>query len=173
MPDNSRTHMHREIREIPDVTRRLLSDGYPDIENAAKRLREFDPELLITVARGSSDHAAKYLKYACELHLGVPVASIGPSISSIYGAKLRLPRSASVSISQSGKSPDIINMSRSATEQGALSIAITNEPQSPLAQASEITVAIRAGTERSVAATKTFVATIVAELALLARWSGG
>ncbi len=171
MANNSETHMRREICEIPDVTRRLLNDGRADIEAAAAQLRDHDPEMLITVARGSSDHAATYFKYACELLLGVPVASVGPSISSIYGAKLRLPRSASIGISQSGKSPDIVSMCRSTKEQGALAFAITNDPRSPLAEESNVTLPIHAGPEKSVAATKTFVATIVAELALLAHWS--
>lgn len=171
MSARTQTHMYREVREIPSATTRLLSEGLRDIKTAAKRLRDQDPDVLITVARGSSDHAATYLKYACELQIGIPVASVGPSISSIYGAKLRLPRSACIGISQSGKSPDIVSMSKAAKSQGALTISITNDASAPMAQQSDATVPICAGPEKSVAATKTFVSTIVAGLSVLAHWS--
>ena len=164
------THMYREIREIPTVVGDLLSDGRGAIEVAARELREIDPRFICTVARGSSDHAATYFKYAAELTLGLPVASIGPSIASIYGAKLRLANSVCIGISQSGQSPDIVSMAQSAAEQGATAIAITNEPASPLAMACNHTVAIHAGVEQSVAATKTFVTSAVAGIALLAHW---
>ncbi|MDG1215731.1 MAG: SIS domain-containing protein, partial [Luminiphilus sp.] len=97
----TQTHMYREIREIPDATRRLLSEGRKAIEIAADDLRHAAPQFISTVARGSSDHAATYFKYASELTLGLPVASIGPSISSIYGADLLLGNSACIGISQS------------------------------------------------------------------------
>lgn len=164
------THMHREIREIPDAIRRLLQLSGEAIQIAAEDLRRTDPNFISTVARGSSDHAATYFKYAAELTLGLPVASIGPSVASIFKAKLRLNNSACIGISQSGKSPDIVSMTRSATEQGALTIAITNAPSSPLAKVCKHTIPIQAGIENSVAATKTFVTSAVASLALLAHW---
>lgn len=166
----SPTHMHREIREIPEAIRRLLQQSGEAIQVAAKDLRRADPNFISTVARGSSDHAATYFKYASELTLGVPVASIGPSVSSIFEAKLRLKNSACIGISQSGQSPDIVSMARSATEQGALTVAITNQPSSPLAKVCKHTIPIQAGTESSVAATKTFVTSAVAGLTLLAHW---
>ncbi|MGR3292304.1 MAG: SIS domain-containing protein, partial [Paracoccaceae bacterium] len=106
----------------------------------------------------------------CELTLGLPVASIGPSIASIFGAQLKLGSAASISISQSGKSPDIVEMAAASRRQGALSIALTNETASPLAKACAHTIDIHAGVETSVAATKTFVTSAVAALALLAFW---
>lgn len=166
----AQTHMYREIREIPDVTRRLLSEGREAIEIAADDLRRTAPHFISTVARGSSDHAATYFKYASELILGLPVASIGPSIASIYGAELQLGHSACIGISQSGQSPDIVKMTQSAAKQGALTVAITNEPASPLAEVCKHTIPIHAGTERSVASTKTFVTSAVAGLSLLAHW---
>ncbi len=169
---NTTTHMYREIRDIPDATRMLLTDGREQIRAAAAKLRDADPNLIITVARGSSDHAATHFKYACELTIGVPVASIGPSIVSIYGAKLKLENSACIGISQSGQSPDIVEMVRSARQQGAVSVAITNEAASPLARACDHTVGLYAGIEKSVAATKTFVNSVVAGLALVAHWTG-
>ena len=164
------THMYKEIREIPAVVRALLTDGLAPIKATAQALRRSDPAFIATVARGSSDHAATYFKYAAELTLGLPVASIGPSIASIYGAKLKLGGAACVGISQSGQSPDIVAMAQSAHEQGALAVAITNDPASPLARASDHCLNIHAGAERSVAATKTFVTSAVAGVALLAYW---
>jgi glucosamine--fructose-6-phosphate aminotransferase (isomerizing) len=133
-------------------------------------MRERDPRLLVTVARGSSDHAATYLKYAAELLAGVPVASVGPSVASIYGRKLRLDGAACLGISQSGQSPDIVEMMRSAGAGGALTVAVTNFADSPMAAACDHTLPLQAGPERSVAATKTFVASVLAALALVAEW---
>ena len=166
------TKMRQEVLEIPDAVERLLTGGAAEIETAASMLRQNDPPFLASVARGSSDHVATYLKYASELLLGVPVASIGPSIASIYGAPLKLRGAGCITISQSGQSPDIVAMADAATRQGALTLALTNDPASPLAAASQHTVNIQAGPELSVAATKTFVNSAVAALWLLARWKG-
>lgn len=166
------THMRREINQIPGVIANFLDKSGPVLDAAAAALRERDPLVVATVARGSSDHACAYLKYATELTLGLPVASIGPSIASIYGKDVKLARGAAIAVSQSGKSPDIVGMAQSARRSGALSIAITNTAGSPLAEASDFTIDLHAGTEQSVAATKTFVASVVAGLALIARWSG-
>lgn len=168
----NQTHMRREVNEIPQVVAGFLDASSSGLDQAAARLREVDPALVVTVARGSSDHACTYLKYAVELTLGLPVASIGPSIASIYGKDLKLDRAAAIAISQSGKSPDIVGMAQSARRSGATTIAITNTMGSPLAEASDFTIDLHAGVEKSVAATKTFVTSVVAGLALLARWSG-
>jgi len=166
------THMQREVAEIPGVVANFLKQSGPVISDAAAALRAADPALVATIARGSSDHASAYLKYAIELTLGLPVASIGPSIASIYGKELKLNRAVAISISQSGKSPDIVGMTQSAKKGGATTIAITNTPASPLAEASDFTIDLHAGVEQSVAATKTFATSVVAGLALIARWSG-
>ena len=166
------THMRREIEEMPAAVERLLTQAGQNLEAAGKRLAEIDPRVVVTVARGSSDHAASFLKYAIELTTGVPVASLGPSISSIYGAKLKLAGAGCISISQSGKSPDIVSMAGLAEESGALTIALTNTPGSPLALGSDHAIDIAAGPERSVAATKTFVNSAVPGLGVLAHWSG-
>ena len=122
------------------------------------------------MARGSSDHAATYLKYAAEIVAGVPVASVGPSVASIYGRQLRLAGATCIGISQSGQSPDIVEMMRSARAGGGLTIAITNDGAAPMAAACDHTLALRVGPERSVAATKTFVVSVLAALALVAEW---
>ncbi|QOF74201.1 SIS domain-containing protein [Aminobacter sp. SR38] len=164
--------MRREIAEIPEATARLLEGSAKELAETGLHLKRANPRFVTTVARGSSDHAASFLKYAIELNAGLPVASIGPSISSIYGARLKLADSACLAISQSGKSPDIVAMAEGARSGGALTIALTNTAGSPLAEASEHAIDIRAGVEKSVAATKTFVNSAVAGLAVLAHWTG-
>lgn len=164
------SHMAREVHEIPQASRRFLTESRPALEAAAGAMRGVDPGLIVTVARGSSDHAATYLKYAVELLAGVPVASVGPSVASVYGRPLRLGGAACVGISQSGRSPDIVEMMRAAGIGGALTVAITNFADSPMAQASAHCLPLLAGVEQSVAATKTFVTSVVAGLALVAEW---
>lgn len=171
MADTTQTQMRREVLEIPDAVERLLSRGGNTIIQAATQLAAANPAYLATVARGSSDHVATYLKYASELLLGVPVASIGPSVASIYGAPLKLAGAGVISVSQSGKSPDIVALAEAAEKAGALTFAITNDATSPLARASASTLDICAGPELSVAATKTFVTSAVAGLLLLAHWA--
>ncbi|MFN0114761.1 MAG: SIS domain-containing protein [Paracoccaceae bacterium] len=163
--------MAREVREIPDAVARLLDRGGPAIRVAAAAARRLDPPFLATVARGSSDHACTYLKYASELLLGRAVASLGPSVASVYGARLRIAGALAISVSQSGQSPDIVEMARSARAGGALTVAVTNHPDSPLARESELVLDLHAGPELSVAATKTFVTSAVAGLSLLAEWA--
>lgn len=162
------TFMRREIEEIPHAVRTLLERGGAMFAEAGVALREKDPSFVATVARGSSDHAASFLKYACEMTLGIPFASIGPSIASIYGARIRVGDAACLAISQSGKSPDILRMAEAARDGGALTFALTNTPGSPLAAACRHVIDIMAGPEQSVAATKTFVNSAVAGLAMLA-----
>ncbi|PHR95288.1 MAG: aminotransferase [Blastopirellula sp.] len=168
----TQTQMRREVLEIPLAVDRLLQQGGDDIRRAADAIGARNPGFMVSVARGSSDHVATYLKYASELLTGTPIASIGPSIASIYNRKLNLGGSVCLSVSQSGKSPDIVEMARMAREGGALSIAMTNHPESPLAQVSDHTLNLHAGPEISVAATKTFVNSAVAGIWLLAEWAG-
>src|SRR5690606_11480847 len=168
----NQTFMRQEVETIPGVVANFLTQGDGVLDAAAAALRAQDPLVVATVARGSSDHACAYLKYAIELTLGLPVASIGPSIASIYGKDLRLDRAATIAASQSGKSPDIAGMTQSARRSGATTIAITNTAGSPLAATADFTIDPHAGPAKSVAATKTFVTSVVAGLALIARWSG-
>lgn len=164
--------MRAEVEEIPAAVARLLDQGGADTSRIAEAARAIAPRFLVTVARGSSDHACTYLKYVSELVLGLPVASVGPSVASIYGAKLALADSLCIAVSQSGKSPDIVEMTRGARDGGAYAVAVTNHPDSPLAQAANATLRIHAGPEISVAATKTFVTSAVAGLWLLAEMKG-
>ena len=164
------THMQAEVAEIPAAAARFLDGSRDQVAAAAAAMRGIDPGLVVTVARGSSDHAATYLKYAVELVAGIPVASVGPSVASVYGRRLRLGGAVCLGISQSGQSPDIVEMMRSAGAGGALTVAITNVAGSPMAAASDHALPLQAGPERSVAATKSFVTSVLAALALLAEW---
>ena len=164
--------MRREIDEIPIAVERLLRQGADSIRKASSVIKDVDPAFAITVARGSSDHVCTYLKYVSELLLGIPFASVGPSVASLYRAPLRLQNSLCLAISQSGQSPDIVDTARAAARDGGLTLAITNDRHAPLAEASSILLNLHAGPERSVAATKTFLTSAVAGLLLLAEWRG-
>ncbi len=164
------THMQTEVQEIPAATARFLDANAEAAAAAGAALRTRAPRVAVTVARGSSDHAASYLKYAIELVAGVPVASVGPSVASVYGRGLKLEQAVCLGISQSGQSPDIVEMMKSADRSGALTLALTNVAGAPLADAARHALALSAGEEKSVAATKTFVNSVVAGLLLLAEW---
>lgn len=169
--DHTPTDMRREIDETPEAVARLIEKSGPAIAEAAAALRKKAPAFAVTVARGSSDHAALFLKYAIELTLNIPVASLGPSLASVYGTPLRLSNAAAFCISQSGKSPDIVAMAETARDGGALGLALCNTTPSPLADACTFAVDIQAGPEKSVAATKTYICSIAAGLAILAAWA--
>ena len=166
------TFMRREIEEIPAAVARFLQDGRDAYEAAGRALAKKDPAVIVTVARGSSDHAALFIKYAIELTTGVPVASLGPSLASIYEAPLSMSKAATICVSQSGKSPDIVALGRAARDGGALTLSLVNTIASPLADIADQPIDIAAGPEKAVAATKSYVNSIVAGLAVLAEWSG-
>lgn len=165
-------HMRAETAEIPASVARLLALSAGQIAEAGASLRDLDPRLVVTVARGSSDNVASLFKYACEITAGIPVASVGPSIASIYGRSLRLEGAALLTVSQAGRSPDLLASLAAARAGGARSIGLVNKEGSPVMRAVDIAVPIHAGRELSVAATKSFVASAVAALAVLAAWQG-
>jgi glutamine---fructose-6-phosphate transaminase (isomerizing) len=154
------TLMRREADEAPEVVARLLANAAPALADLGRRMAGV--RLVTTAARGSSDHAATVFKYLMELGTGVPVASIGPSIASVYGRPLRLDGALHITISQSGASPDIVALQAAAKAGGALTLAVVNVADSPVAQAADIVIALGAGAERSVAATKSFIASVAA-----------
>ncbi|MEM6637659.1 MAG: SIS domain-containing protein [Pseudomonadota bacterium] len=141
------------------------------MRETAERLQKLDPHGVITVGRGSSDHAATYLSYAIQLTLGLPVASIGPSMASVYGQSLRARGFATLAISQSGASQDIVQLAGSLGSQGARVIALTNSADSPLTRVADHVVDVRAGRELAVAATKSFLNSIVSGLWIIAMWA--
>src|SRR5271166_580241 len=162
--------MAREIGEAAAALRRQLSANVALVAELAKRLRRRPPSFVVTIARGSSDHAALFLKHLVEIKIGLASASLGPSIASLYRAPLRLEGALSIAISQSGRSPDILAMQRAVKEAGALAIALVNDSESPLAQESDALLPLHAGEERSIAATKSMIASLVAGAALVAAW---
>jgi glutamine---fructose-6-phosphate transaminase (isomerizing) len=164
------THMFQEIGEAGDAVARQLGHNAELLAELGTRLRALDPPLVATIARGSSDCCALYLKYLVEIVSGVPCASIGPSIATLYRAPMRLQGAVSVAISQSGRSPDIVEMQRAARRGGALAVALVNEVASPLAKEAEALLPLCAGPERSVAATKSMIAGLVAGASLVAAW---
>ena len=136
------------------------------------RLARRPPDVVVTCARGSSAHAATFAKHLIERHLGIPVAAAAPNIATIYRQPLRLRGQLLLTISQSGSSDDLVETTGAARIAGALTVAIVNDPESPLASASEIVLPMAAGPELSVAATKTFIASLAAVLRLSAQWAG-
>lgn len=170
MMTDTQSHMAAEIAETPHAVARFLDQETDRVEAAGRRLREIDPKVIVTCARGSSDNAAAYFKYLTEILAGCPVASMGPSVASIYRAPLRLDGAVLVSVSQSGRSPDIVALQASARAAGAVTIAVVNQTASPLGEEADLTLALRAGEEKSVAATKSCITSAVALAALVAAW---
>lgn len=149
-----------ETLSIPSVLQAMLDkDGA--VKALAKRLSENPPNLLITVARGSSDHAAAYLAHAMMSEVGIPTLSIPLSLASLHNAPLRLANSWVVALSQSGKSPDLIASVAALKQCGAQSVAWVNTADSPLAHTCNAEILLPAGLERSVAATKSYVAMLM------------
>lgn len=161
------SQMALEADEAADAVRRLLAAERVPIDAAAKALAGATGPLT-TAARGSSDHAVSAFKYACEIMLARPVASIGPSVASVYDTALKLPGGVHLTVSQSGASPDIVALQATAARGGAKTIAVVNVADSPLARAADLVVSIRAGEERSVAATKSYIASCAALFAIVA-----
>jgi glucosamine--fructose-6-phosphate aminotransferase (isomerizing) len=163
--------MRRETSEAGAAVARLWSHASDAIRQAGALLRDLNPPFIAICARGSSDHAAMFFKYACEMQLGLPVVAMGPSIASVYRTPLRLKGAAMLLISQSGRSPDLLAMAKSAQAGGAKVIAIVNDAGSPAAELADLTIALEAGPEKSVAATKSCLSSMAASLAILAEWS--
>jgi glucosamine--fructose-6-phosphate aminotransferase (isomerizing) len=162
--------MADELREAPEAVQRFLDSHGAALARLGARLRQDEPPLVITSARGSSDNAALFFKYLAEIVLGVPCCSIGASVVSVYGAALRAKKALAITISQSGKSPDIVALQDAARRAGALTVALVNVADSPAALAADIALPLCAGPERSVAATKSFIVSAVAGAAIVAHW---
>lgn len=155
-----------EIREQPEALARLLERQAGRIADAVPHLRQRDPRFVVLAARGSSDNAARYGQYVLGAYNRLPVALATPSLFSLYHTPPRLGGALVVGVSQSGRSPDIVAVLVEAAAQGCPTLAITNQPSSPLAQAADLVLPLEAGEERAVAATKTYVNSLGA-LALL------
>lgn len=165
--------MAQEAASSGEVLRAQLAANREQVEALVRRLRQAPPRLVITCARGSSDHAATFAKYLIEQELGLPVVSFTPSLASLHDKGLGGPDALFVAISQSGGSPDIVSAARHARSCGSLVVAMVNVEDSPLAAAAECVIPLRAGPEISVAATKSFIASLGALLHLVLTWKGG
>jgi len=172
IPRASATQLFREAAQAPERVARQLQHNAPVLEALARRLRADPPRAIVTCARGSSDHAATFAKYLIETRLGVLVASAAPSVSSLYAAQPRLQETLLLAISQSGASPDLLATTERARRAGAFVVAAVNVENSPLAQLAHCTLPLCAGDERSVAATKSYIAALAAMLQWVALWSG-
>lgn len=171
MPADQLTWMARETAEAPAAVARQMQRNEAVCADLAERFRASPPRLIATCARGSSDHAAAYAKYLMEIHLGIPVMSAAPSVGSIYGRPMRLEDCLFLVISQSGKSPDLVANARWAAANGAFVLAVVNEEDSPVAHAAHAVLPLHAGPEKSVAATKSYIASLSALLHLTSRLS--
>jgi glutamine---fructose-6-phosphate transaminase (isomerizing) len=161
--------MFREAAEAADAVARQETAA-ADIQRIGAALRHRSPPVVITCARGSSDHAATFAKYAIETRIGIPVVSAAPSVASVYASRLRANGAVCVAISQSGRSPDLLATVASLKEAGACVVALVNEGDSPLAGIADEVFDLGAQAERSVAATKSFIASLAAIARLVAEW---
>ena len=165
------TLMHREAAESGAVVRGQIARNQPAMTALGERLRALGPVAVATLGRGSSDNAATFGRYLIETHAGVLTGSTSPSIASVYDAAPDMSGTVMIALSQSGRSPDLVAAAQAARTRGALLVALVNAEESPLASAADVTIPLCAGPERSVAATKSFVASLSALLHLVAEWT--
>lgn len=167
---NMQTNMSREAEGTAIAVARQIDAVRSAFEDLGHRLRRQPPSVVVTCARGSSDHAATYAKYLIESQLGIVASSAAPSISSQYQVPMRLDNALYLVISQSGASPDLVSAASAARENGAFVVALVNTVPSPLADLADFVLPLHAGIEKSVAATKSFIASLTALLQLVAFW---
>ncbi|WP_322802611.1 SIS domain-containing protein [Thermoflexus sp.] len=163
--------VEQEIRQQPEVADRLIREGWEEARQIVNAVRRFQPALAVLAARGSSDNAARYGQYLLGAFAGLPAALATPSLFTFYRRPPRLDHAWVIGISQSGRSPDIVEVIREARRQGGWTLAITNDPASPLASAAHAVLPLRAGEERAVAATKTYTAQLIALALLVTAWT--
>ena len=160
------TVLSQEISQQPDALEQILIAADDAVCEAAARIRAFEPEVVLLAARGSSDNAARYAQYLFGAFHGLVVALATPSLFTLYHRPPQLRRALTIGLSQSGQSPDVVAVIDETRRQGGLALSITNDPRSPLADASGICIALGMAPEHSVAATKSYTGTLLA-LAML------
>jgi glucosamine--fructose-6-phosphate aminotransferase (isomerizing) len=165
------TLMFAEAREAGEAARRFLSGNSDVLTRITERLRQSPPSMVVTCARGSSDHSATFGKYLFETLLGIPTASAGLSVASVFAAPLQANGALCIAISQSGRSPDLLRTVEAYKAAGAFVVALVNDEDSPLAALADEKLALRAGPEKSVAATKSYITSLVGMAALAAYWT--
>jgi glutamine---fructose-6-phosphate transaminase (isomerizing) len=156
------SRLAHEIAEQPAAIDQLLGRQLPELDALRSRLWPDDIRYVVIVARGSSDNAARYAQYLFGLQHRLPVALATPSVTSIYDVELQLDGALVIGISQSGQSPDVVGTLAAAKAQGRPALAITNDPDSPLAEAATDVLDLGVGSEQAVAATKTYTSSLVA-----------
>ena len=161
------SHLSNEIHEQPGILSRLFNEQAETAARIAAAIRARDVRYAVFAARGTSDNAARYAQYLFGALNRLPVALATPSLFSIYRTPPHMRGALVLGVSQSGQSPDIVAVVEEGKRQGALTVTVTNAPDSPLAQAADFVLPLGAGRERAVAATKTYTAQLAA-LALLA-----
>jgi len=166
-----KTSMYREAAEAPDCVANQLQRNAATLASLAERLRTNPPAAMVTIGRGSSDHAASYARYLVETRLGILASSLSPSIFSVFNAPLSLGDMLCLAISQSGRSPDLLAAARAARDSGAIVVALVNDPDSPLAEIASVVLPQGAGPEKSAAATKSFITSLSAIAQMIALWS--
>ena len=164
------TRMFQEAASASDAVRAQLQCDAAAIAAIGREVRRLAPRTVITCARGSSDHAATYAKYLIETRAGVLTASAAPSVSSVYGVAQDLRGCLFIALSQSGRSPDLLASVAAAKAAGATILALCNTPDAPLIAAADLVIELRAGVETSVAATKSYLATLAALIRMVAAW---
>jgi glutamine---fructose-6-phosphate transaminase (isomerizing) len=165
------TQMFAEAADASNAVRAQLQRDAAEMRAIGAALRKLNPRAVITCARGSSDHAATYAKYLIETHARVLTASAAPSVSSVYGVTQDVRGCLFLAISQSGRSPDLLASVASAKTAGATVLALCNSEDSPLMAAADLKVGLRAGPETSVAATKSYLASLAAIARVVASWT--
>lgn len=156
------TLMEQEAREVPQIIARQIDANEKILLQLCQKLRAMPPTYALTIGRGSSDHACTYAKYLLETNLGLVTASAAPSVVTVYQAQLRMQNALVIGVSQSGKSPDICKMMEVARKNGAITVALVNMTNSPLAKIAEFVVPMYAGKEQAVAATKSYITALSA-----------
>ncbi|MBO9696806.1 MAG: SIS domain-containing protein [Sphingopyxis sp.] len=169
--DGRMTQMEREAGEAMAAAAAMLAANRDAFAAIGRRLRASPPTAVVTCARGSSDHAATYAKYLIETLTGTPTASAALSIASLYDAPAVAGNRLCLAISQSGKSPDLLAAVEQQRDAGAFVVALVNAGGSPLAELADVVIPLSAGIERSVAATKSYIASLAAIAALVAAWA--
>ena len=164
------TRMFAEAADAPRVVAAQLKSNAAQLAGLGHHFRTNPPNAVMTCARGSSDHAATYAKYLIEQRIGMLVSSASPSLSSVYRTALDRRDVLCLAISQSGKSPDLLTTVSAAAGAGARTLAIVNDPVSPLGQLVKDLIPIAAGPELSVAATKSYIGSLSAIAQLVAAW---
>ncbi|MDE0478291.1 MAG: SIS domain-containing protein [Gammaproteobacteria bacterium] len=168
----SASRMFQETGEIAENAGRQQTRNAVPAGQIAEKLKRIAPKFILTCARGSSDHAATYAKYLFETQMGLAVCSFAPSVASLYAAQTDFREAVFISISQSGRSPDLLSASRAAKAGGAYVVAVVNDEASPLAGLADDVLPIGAGPELSVAATKSCIGAMSALYHLCAEWRG-